>query len=448
MSKIQHYRFANNFQVIYEKPQSSIPISSIQVFCNIGNIHAPDHLKGITHFIEHMCFKGTKEHPDFNRVLFEIADNGVVYNGISTERLTYYIIKCQDLFVKKYIEYMSEELLESVFKQSEFKKEENVVIEENINNSDNPANVLAILSNAQLYENTPFQYPTDDVSYHKRRFPYKETLAFYRENYIPANMVLSITTNLPFAKVLSLVKKTHFAKGPKPVDPPLNTLLLPKLSIAPVINGIKYKLKTLRKMRSIYLNVSFQTCNQNRHNEKYILNLFASILCNNSLASRLGNLLRQKYGLVYGVSAATNYNESGGDFTISTQFDHANFIKEKSPSVLPIIIRELNNVLRNGVRPSELTVSKHNIRGRILLDLENIDTQTNYNGTHLLLYGDAKKIVPYSQMYERCYASITKSQINECVRKYFVKQRMCVTVVGNNLPSLNIISRECERLDD
>jgi predicted Zn-dependent peptidase len=296
-----------------------------------------------------------------------------------------------------------------------------------------------------LYENTPFQYPVDDISYHRKRFPYKEVVAFYRENYIPANMVLSITTHLSFAKVLSMVKRTHFSKGRMPLEPSLHMQLLPQLYVPPPINGIKYRIKNMQKMRSIYLNVSFQTCNQLQHNEKYILHVFASILCNNSLASRLGDLLRQKHGLVYGVYVTTSYNESGGDFTVSTQFDGVNFIKKTNPSVLPLIVTELNTILRNGVREKEVTVSKHNIRGRILLDLENIDTQTNYNGVQMLLFHDAANIVPYSQLYEKCYAPITKAQINTCVRKYFVKRRMCVTVVGNNLPSLDVISRECER---
>ena len=66
---IQYTKLHNGLQIIYQKPESSIPISSVQVFCNLGNIHSPQGMNGVTHFVEHMCFEGTKDHPDFNKIL-------------------------------------------------------------------------------------------------------------------------------------------------------------------------------------------------------------------------------------------------------------------------------------------------------------------------------------------------------------------------------------------
>jgi predicted Zn-dependent peptidase len=447
MSTIKHIKLPNGLKVIYEKPESPIPISSVQVFCNVGNIHVPPELNGIVHFIEHMCFKGTMEHPDFNKIILKYKEFGVEWNGYTTSRCTCYVMKCQDLTLDKCVKYMSEGVMDSKFDQKNFKKEERVVIEENVRNNDNPSYIVSKMSIEMLYENTSFQNIPDDISYHKKDFDYHVVLDFYKRTYIPSNMIVSVTSNLPFPKILEMIKKTHFNRhnSKKQNIVSLHSQMLPYLLTPPIIHGVKYKIYHMNKLNTIYLSISFQTCTQYNMKDKYILNLLSNILCN-STASRFANILRQKYGLVYGINASTNYTECGGEFTIFTQFNASSFIHKGKPSVLPIIIKELNHLLESGVTQSEINISKHNIRGHLLLELENIDTQTGYNGLLYLLVDQPDKIVPYSKIYKIYYEPITKAEINACFKKYFSLTRMCVAIVGGRIPSLQIIERECNKL--
>jgi predicted Zn-dependent peptidase len=252
---------------------------------------------------------------------------------------------------------------------------------------------------------------------------------------------------LPFSKVLAVIKKTHLAANPRSKVGSLHQQMLPLLVRPPIIAGPKYKLQRISNLNATYLNLSFQTCNQYALKEKHILSLLSNILCN-SLASRLNKVLRQHYGLVYNIGAITEFNESGGEFTIITKFDSASFIKKGEPSVLPILISELNKLNRNGVTPSEVTIFKHNLQGHLALELENIDNQAKYNGLYFLLIGDPRHFVPYEQIYNKCYASITRAQINACIRKYFCLERLCVSVVGNHIPPLALLERECEKLQN
>jgi len=80
--------------------------------------------------------------------------------------------------------------------------------------------------------------------------------------------------------------------------------------------------------------------------------------------------------------------------------------------------------------------------------LENIDNQARYNGAYFLLIGDPKHFVPYAQLYDKCYAHITRAQINACIRKYFCLERLCLSVVGSQVPSLALLERECEKLQN
>ena len=441
---IQYTKLHNGLQIIYQKPESSIPISSVQVFCNIGNIHSPQGMNGVTHFVEHMCFEGTKDHPDFNKILLAYKDYGAEWNGYSTQRYTYYIVKCQDLLLDKCVKYMTEGIMDSKFEKAKFKKEEKIVMEENLRDNDNPTIILEEITGEALFENTMFQYPTDHVSYHKKPYNYDDVFKFYKTTYVPSNMIVSITSNLPFTKIVAMIKKTKLNQRVLK-QASLHDYMLPYLLTPPTIQGIKYKFHHMNKLKTIYLNISFQTCSQYNIQEKYILNLLSNILCN-SISSRLATILRQKYALVYGMIGVVSYNECGGEFTINTQFNADSFIKKDKPSVLPLIIKELNVLLKEGVTQKELTISKHNIRGHLLLELENIETQTNYNGVSCLLFQEPAKIVPYAKLYDVYYAHITKAQVQACIKKYFSKRRMCISIVGDHIPSMHKIAEECEKL--
>lgn len=444
MGGLKYKVLLNGFQIIYEKPESSIPLSSIQIFCNIGSVYLPKELYGITHFIEHMCFKKTKNNPNFNNLL-QYADMGAEYNGYSYKRCTVFAVKCEDEYVNKCIKLLSEQLLNAKFDKAEFKKEENVVIEEKLMTVNDPKNILSNLHNKLLYENTLYQNPVDDISFHKKKYDYNLVLDFYKKNYIPSNMILSITSNIPFSKILDFIKKTDFYK--KSIDlhsVSLHDKYLQYLLFPPIIKGIKCKIFKIKDFKSILLNLSFQICNQFDLKEKYIFSLLSYILCN-SLTSRLAKILRQDYGLVYYISAITDYNEGGGEFTITTQCNSTTFLNKVKPSVLPLIIKELNKLIKFGITSSELSTAKHNVKGQILLELENISNQTNYNG-FTLLYQKPNEIVPYSKLYEIYYDKITKHQIDYCIKKYFNLMRMCITVVGNMVPNESLILEECMKL--
>lgn len=443
---IQFTTLTNGLKVVYQKSQTSIPITSVQVFCNVGNAHLPQGFKGAAHFIEHMCFKGTKSHPDFQDIILEYTNFGVEYNGYTTSRFTYYVIKCQDVSLDKCLKYMAEGILDSNFSLKHFKKEEKVVIEENMRNSDNPMHILEVLTTDLLYENTVFQYPPDDISYHEKGFNYKEIVDLYKSTYVPSNMVVSVSSNLPFSKVLAIIKKTHLNRG-KLKEVPLINQANALMRTPPLIRGIKYSFKEIKKLNTIFLNISFQTCSQYEDEEKYILNFVGNLLCNSD-SSRLMGVLRQKHGLVYGVTANTDYYECGGSFTVSSQFNASSFIHNKKPSVLPVIIQELNRLLKKGVTQKELDICKNNLKGHLLFNMQNIDTQTLYNGTTYILFNNQDTLVPYEKIFQTYYEPITKEKLHECIKKYFTRSRMCVSYVGSNLSPQKLVSKECEKLDN
>jgi predicted Zn-dependent peptidase len=210
---MEYQCLTNGFQVIYEKPPCSIPITSIYVVCKISAIHEPAHLKGISHLIEHMSFKGTTTTPNTEKFLEQFNVLGIEYDASTFHECVRFEIKCQDEHVEKGIKLLSESILSCDFSFKNFKKEENVVDEENRKNDDNPEYIVAIATNELVFEDTQFQLPVDHSKYHTTKLNYKEAYNYYKKTYIPSNLFLSITTNINFKKIMDFIKKTKFAKG-------------------------------------------------------------------------------------------------------------------------------------------------------------------------------------------------------------------------------------------
>jgi predicted Zn-dependent peptidase len=451
---------SNGFRVIYEKPVSHLPITSFQVFCDVGSIREVDGVRGASHFIEHMCFKGTKSIPKAKDIFRVYDDVGAYFNAVTTKRFTNYMVKCQDIYVHHCLDVLSDMILNSTFPKKEFLKEEQVVIEENIKDEDDPENELDEMIDKILYENTPFSYPVDTLAYHTPLFDYKHIMDFYHQYYHPSQMVLSIVSNIPLKDILRAVEKSHFTISHSRMGKPLPSIR--EFSIPLPVGGIQYKWKQKPALKSIYLSISFKTCNQ-YSKDKYVLDFLKNVL-SGALSSRLFTVLREDNGLTYRSDINTDYCEVMGEFMIYTQMDSHKLLrndgirndrirndgkkntKTKGEGVLPLIIQMLNDLIRNGITKEELTMFKHNIRGKMLLSQEDLDAQTEYNGTEYLLYNEPDKIVPYSKIYSVYYEPITLEQLHDCIRRYFRKSLAVVGILGSHLPHLSEIQNHCEML--
>jgi predicted Zn-dependent peptidase len=437
----------NGFRIIHETPNSKTPLTSFQVFCNVGSIHEPDDLRGVSHFIEHMCFKGTKKVPQ-SKDIFYVYDNvGAYFNASTNKHYTNYMVKCEDEYVNHCVDILSDMLLNSTFPHSEFKKEEDVVIEENLKNEDDPENELAEEAEKLIYADTPFRHPIDTLAYHRgRRFDSRKVIAFYRQYYHPEQMILSIVSNIPFDTIVRMIKHTYFSKKRGKCE--VSQQLEPSnLSVQVPTNGeIQYFRKEKKSLKSSHLSISFKVCNQ-YSKDKYTLRFLQNVL-SGSLSSRLFSILREKNGLTYRSDINLSFYEVMGDFTIYAQLDCAKLMKNgaKKSGVLPLIIDLLNDIIRNGITAEELFMFKHNLRGKMVLNQEDLDTQTEYNGIEYLLYNTPDKIVPYADLYDTHYKSVTLKKIHDCIRTYFKKERMVVSLIGCDLPELKKIQEACENL--
>ena len=400
---LQKHIYPNGLRLIYEKSTNKIFNTNVFMFCDFGSAYEKDGVRGAAHFIEHMCFKGTHSIPTSKKLMLFFDEIGAFINAYTETRYTCYTLKCNDNHVKNSLKILSDMMLNSKFDIKEFKKEEKVVIEENIRDSDNDLNIITDKLRQLLYNGSSYAYPIDTLDYHKNLFVYKKVLELYHHFYHPSNMVISIVSNLSFEDIKNSVESTHFMDNSPLIPISGDYGILPYLNPQ---NGIQYYLHPKKGLNTTHVCLGFRTLLKDKHK----LN-FLSTLLSNTFNSRLYLLLREKHGLTYTTKSYTNYNEITGDFYIYSEADYRKIIFNgyKKPGVLPILIALILDLVNHGVTKNEVNLTKSYLKGAMNLSLENNDKRVRHNGYQFMVHPE-EEIIPVSKIFDKYYKKITKKR--------------------------------------
>jgi predicted Zn-dependent peptidase len=163
---IKRHTFENGFQVVYQKSEQSIPLTCIYVFCNVGSAFEINGIRGASHLVEHMCFKGTHSLIKARNLLVEYNKIGASFNAYTEKRVTAYTLTCDNNHVQHCTTLLSDMLLHSSFPRKEFAKEQHVVVEENIKTNDKYEYMLEKALDIQYFRGSSYEHPIDIIDYH------------------------------------------------------------------------------------------------------------------------------------------------------------------------------------------------------------------------------------------------------------------------------------------
>jgi predicted Zn-dependent peptidase len=436
---INKHVFPNGLRIIYEKSTHKIATSHIYTFCDFGSAYEKDGVRGAAHFIEHMCFKGTHKLPSSKNLMHFFDEIGAYINAYTEKRYTCYTLKCNDEHINNSLKILSDMMFNSKFDKKEFKKEEKVVIEENIRDSDNDLIIIKDELNKLLYNGSSYAYPIDTLEYHKNLFDYKKVHDMYCSFYNPSNIVISFVSNLSFEEIKKFVESTNFIKT-KPI-----VYLSNDYGILPYLKpqtGIQYNLLKKKGLNTTHICIGFRTLLK----DKYKLN-FLSTLLSNTFNSRLYLLLREKHGLTYTTKSYVDYNEITGDFYIYSEADYKKIIFNGSNNlgVFPILIALILDLIHNGVKQNEIKLTKSYLKGALNLSLENSDKIVRHNGYQFLVHPN-DEIIPLSKTFETHYENITKKDIDNVIKTYIKSSGMSICILGDHLPSKELLQKICNRI--
>lgn len=401
-------RLDNGIKVVMEK----IPIAksvSIGVFVNAGIIKEDKQINGISHFIEHMLFKGTK-----NRSAIEIAQAidsiGGQINAYTSTEYTCYYIKVLDKHLPLAIELLSDMITNSLFDEEEINKEKGVVKEEIKMYLDSPEDVTYDLLSEMMFEGTPLSLPIlgsyDTVDNLNR----ETILEFYNKNYLANDMVISIAGNFDYNGTFKLLNDSFRSVPAKNK--------VEDLSINP-----NFKQKVDGCYKDIeQLNFCIGMKGIKRDSDDIYPLLIMNNIFGGSMSSRLFQRIREERGLVYSIYSHIASFKDTGIFTI-----YAGLGREQLIEVVQLIRKNIEDMKKNLITEDELEGSKEQLKGNYILGLEGTFSRMLDLGKSKLLLN---RIVTLDEVLEKI-DRVEMDDIERVVHKVFNKDKYNIAYVGN-----------------
>ena len=428
------FKFNNGLHLIYEKSLNENKYSSINFAVEFGSIHEPENNKGCAHFIEHMCFKQNKNIKS-SKILSETFDKlGVYTNAYTDKKLTNYTFTAPNKNLLKTIDLLTDMMYFTIFDKEEFKREYNVVLEENYRDEQDFSEKLNNSIDNFMYADSVYKMPIDNIKYHNKKLKCDELYKIYKQHYTPDKMVLSICSAFPYDDILNHCKNNVISKhkSSECIKYSLNLNLITQ-------NDYKIITSTEKLTNVVYLAFAYRTCSY-FNTDIYTLNILKHILTS-GMSSRLFTNLREKHGLTYASDAECNYFEHSGDFVIKCETNYNKLFGKNN--VLDIIVRIINELIENGITIDELNKVKGYMEGQSLISLNDNRYICEYNAVNFICNNLNHSI---KKEFDEKYKNVTVTTVNNIIKKYFYKENLLVSIINKKKINENKIKPYIEKL--
>ena len=387
---------------------------SLGVWVNAGSRIEDEKLAGISHFIEHMLFKGTK-----NRTSKEIAstiDNlGGQINAFTSKECACYYVKLLDEHINIGIDILSDMFLNPLFDEKDIEKERQVIIEELKMYEDSPEDLVYDLLMEGIYKTDALGtniIGTEESLYNMDRNTIKD---YFDKYYVASNCVISISGNFKFEEMIKLIelKFQNMKKGNvdiKITEPEFHSCFISKNKDIEQVN------------LAISLKAIPLECREDAYALAIVNNIFGG-----SISSRLFQNIRENKGLVYSIYSAPSLYRKTGELGIYASMSNQNLKK-----VYNLVLEEIDNLRQNHLTDKEIKESKEQLKGSYILGLESTSSRMMSIGKSMTL---TKKVKKPNDIIESIN-NIDKSRIDLIIDKVFNRENIGVCIVGRDVEDI------------
>jgi predicted Zn-dependent peptidase len=398
----------NGIRVISEE-MPHVRSVSLGVWIKTGSRRETSAENGISHFIEHMLFKGTK-----NRSAEDIARSvdsiGGGLDAFTAKEMVSYSTKVLDEHLPLAFDVLADMVRHPLFREEDIEKEKGVILEELKMEVDNPEYLLHDLFSSNFYKDHPLGKPIIGTKDTVRAFDRQMIHDYYRRYYSPSNILITAAGNLNHERLVELARG-HFE------DLRVNGTLSPE--IAPVPHArLVFRNKTSLEQTHLYMGVPAYPFSHELRFACYALNT----ILGGGMSSRLFQNIREKQGLAYAVySELAMYHDTG------CMAIYAGTAVETASQVIQSIVKELRDVKENLVPAEELRRAKDNLKGSFMLGLESTSSRMSNLARQELHF---QRFFSLDEMIEKIEA-VTAQQIREIAREFFHSKNITLAVLGN-----------------
>lgn len=360
-------RYPNGLRVVLCQTPGLFSVST-GIYAGVGSVDESEKENGISHFIEHMMFKGTQK-----RSAFEIVDAvdsiGAQINAFTTKECTCYYTKSTLDHFETTLEILSDLVFHSVYAEEEMEREKGVVKEEISMVEDTPDDLVSDLLAKAFFGDHPLGRPILGPAENVSGFTRQQLIDYVGKYYNPANLVLSVAGNLTMEEVERCVEKVLL--------PQLgNSRCCPERSVSPSRKPeTVFKVKT-NEQTNLMLAFPGPSFDDPRTNELALLNS----VFGGGMSSRLFQTVREKKGLAYSVYSYPSAYQKNGLLTI-----YAGVNPQNAEACVRTVAEEIRKFAREGITRKEFERGKEQLKSAFVFGQENTATIMNVYGKYLLM---------------------------------------------------------------
>jgi predicted Zn-dependent peptidase len=413
---VDKYTLSNGLRVVLEQIPTVRSVS-LGIWVKVGSRSEKPHENGISHFIEHMMFKGTEKYNA--REIAEIFDGiGGNVNAFTAKEYTCYYCKVLDEHLPLAIDVLSEMVLHAKLDEGELEKEKKVIFEEIAMYEDTPDDMVHDLITQAAYGSHPLAYPILGTEEKLMAMNPDMLRSFMDQHYHAGNIVISAAGNVDESLLPELERRFAGVKS----RPSSAELAVPKFAG----EAIFYEKQT--EQHHICLALPGCSIHDKRQTAMIILNN----VIGGSMSSRLFQEIREERGLAYSVYSYHSAHEDSGVFTIYT-----GTAPEQTEEVLETMMSVLRHIRDHGITDQELSKSKEQMKGNLIISLESTSSRMNRNGKKELM---GEKHETLDEMIARI-ESVTHDQIHEVIQSMFA-QPFALAMAGDSEQAIAKFGRD------
>ena len=404
---INKYTLDNGIRIVAEKIEY-VKSASIGIWVKVGSNNENDETNGLSHFIEHMLFKGT-ENRKANEIAEDIDNLGGQINAFTSKECTCFYVKVLDENINEAVDILSDMFFYSLFEQEEIDKEISVVIEEIKMYEDSPEDVVHDKLTEIIFDKSPMAYNILGTEQNLKTFNTKKVIDYMKKNYSPYNTVISIAGNFEEESFIKLIKEKF------------ENWQNENIIHTDIDSDYERKIVGINKdLEQLHICIGNKTIG--RHDDFYYPLLVLNNIFGGTMSSRVFQEVREKKGLVYSIySFVSNYTNSG-IFSI-----YAGMSYDQIEDALRTVLQEMTNMKNGDITLKEFKRAKQQIKGNYILGLESTSSRMSSIGRRELIYDE----VVYPEDIIKSINDVKFEDVLMMTKELFDIDKLSITYTGN-----------------
>ena len=398
----------NGLTIITEQMQH-IRSASIGIWLQTGSRDEDPAWNGISHFIEHMLFKGT-EHRSAEEIARQVDSIGGNMDAFTAKECICFNVKVLDEHLPVALEILSDLVLHPVFDPNDITRERGVILEEIKMDEDNPDYLVHEIFTQNFWKDHPLGKPILGTKETVKKFERHAVLDAYSHRFAPGNIIVSAAGNLDHDRFVALVTK-HFEQ----MKPRKNGFHSP---VPKIVSKITLRNKKALEQVQLCIGVPSHPIAHEKRHAGYILNT----LLGGGMSSRLFQNIRERQGLVYSIYSDLNPYRDTGCLAV-----YAGTSRESASKVVHSVVSEFHKLKAEPVPADELRRSKDQLKGSLMLSLESSSARMS-NLARQEMYFD--RFYDLDELIEKIEA-VTVEDLTSLANEFFNTESVAVTILGN-----------------